>query len=97
MTMTMRPASTLVFIGFLRLTPLVSTEMNVELVVGQEVFGRQAEGITSQPHSGYPQWVTENIGHLSTLRQPPRLTARHTHDNTLLGEADFYPLLAQSG
>jgi len=34
--------------------------MNVELMDGQEVFGRHADRITSQPHSSYPLWVTEN-------------------------------------
>jgi hypothetical protein len=33
----------------------LSPEINVELVDGQEVFGRQADGITSQPHSGSPR------------------------------------------
>ncbi len=32
----------------------LSTQMNVELVIVQEVFGRHADGTTSQPHSGYP-------------------------------------------
>jgi hypothetical protein len=42
----------------------LNTEMSVELVAGQEVFGRHADGVTSQPYSGYPRWVTENIGNL---------------------------------
>ena len=28
--------------------------MNVELVDGQEVFGRHVDEITLQPHAGYP-------------------------------------------
>jgi hypothetical protein len=40
----------------------LSTSMNVELIDGQEVFGRYADGVASQPHSGYSRWVTENIG-----------------------------------
>jgi hypothetical protein len=46
----------------------LSPSMNVELVAGQEVFGRYADGVTSQPYSGYPRWVTENIGHLGNVR-----------------------------
>jgi len=42
-------------------------------------------------------WVTENIGNLGKLRQPPMLKAWHTHGNTLPGGADFYPLLAKVG
>src|SRR2546429_7105941 len=64
--------------------------MNVELVVGQEVFGRHADGITSQPHSGYPRWVTENVSNLGTLRQPPILKAWHTHGKTPPGGTDFF-------
>jgi len=41
--------------------------MNVELVVDQEVFGRHVDRITSQPHPGYPRWVTENIGKASIM------------------------------
>jgi hypothetical protein len=51
----------------------LSPSMNVELMDGQEVFGRCADGVTSQPHAGYPRWVTENIGHLGKVRQPPIL------------------------
>jgi hypothetical protein len=42
-----------------------------------------------------PLWVTENIGNLGTLRQPPMLKAWHTHGNTPHEGADFYPLLRQ--
>jgi hypothetical protein len=28
--------------------------INVELVAGQEVFAQYADGITTQPHPGYP-------------------------------------------
>jgi hypothetical protein len=38
----------------------LSPQINVELVDGEEVFGRHADRITSQPHSSYPLWVTEN-------------------------------------
>src|SRR4030095_14451429 len=51
----------------------VPTLLNVELMDGQEVFGRCADGVTSQPHAGYPRRVTENIGHLGKVRQPPIL------------------------
>ncbi len=74
-----------------------STQMNVKLVVGQEVFGRHADGITSQPHFGYPRWGTENIGNLGKLRQPPLLKAWHTHGNTLPGGAGFLPTFSPSG
>lgn len=40
----------------------LSPQMNVELVASLKVFGRHADGITSQPHSGCPRWGTENIG-----------------------------------
>jgi hypothetical protein len=46
----------------------LSAQMNVELRVGEEVFGRQADGVTSQPHAGDPRWMTENIGNPGTLR-----------------------------
>ena len=46
----------------------LSIKMNVELVGGQKVFGRHADGITSQPRSGYAQAVTKNIGNLGKLR-----------------------------
>lgn len=46
----------------------LNTKMNVELVGGQEVFGQQADGITSQPLYGYPPWVTEHMGDLGKLR-----------------------------
>jgi len=42
-------------------------------------------------------WVTENIGNLAKLRQPPMLKARHTHGNTPYGGVDSYPLLALVG
>jgi hypothetical protein len=71
----------------------LSTEMNVELVGGQEVFGRQADGVTSQPHAGDPRWMTENIGNPGTLRSLPMVKARHTHGNMPSGEADVYPLM----
>ncbi len=32
----------------------LSPSINVELVVGLEVFGRHADKITSQPHPSYP-------------------------------------------
>ena len=31
----------------------LSPQINVELVASQEVFGRYADGIPSQPHPGY--------------------------------------------
>jgi hypothetical protein len=42
----------------------LSPQMNVELVGSQEVFGRQADGSTSQPRAGYPRGGTDNIGTL---------------------------------
>jgi len=63
--------------------------MNVELVGDQEVFGRHVDRITSQPHPGYPRWVTENIGNLGTVRQLLILKAWHTHGNAVPGRADF--------
>jgi hypothetical protein len=57
---------------------------------GQEVFGRHVNGITSQPHSGYSWWVTENIGNLGKSKQPSMLKAWHTHGKTPHGGADFY-------
>ncbi len=66
----------------------LSAQMNVELMVGGEVFGQYADGITSQSHSGDPLGGTENIGTLGTLRSPPLLKAWHTHSNMLLRGAD---------
>lgn len=74
-----------------KLSPLI----NVQFVVSQEVFGRYADEITSQPHSGHPQWGTENSGTLGKWRQPPLLKAWHTHEHTLPRSGEFYPLLAQ--
>jgi hypothetical protein len=71
--------------------------MHVELMDGQEVFGRHADDVTSQPHSGYLREVTENIGNRGKLRQLPRLKAWHTHGNTLPGGEDFYPELPEVG
>ena len=75
----------------------LSPQINVELVGNQEVFGRHADGITSQPHPGYPTALTENISNLGKLSQPLMLKAWHTHGNTSHGGADFYPLLAKVG
>jgi hypothetical protein len=75
----------------------VPTLLNVQIGDSQEVFGWYADGNTSQPHSGSPRWVTENIGNLGKLRQPPTLRARHTHGNTPSGRANFYPLLPKIG
>jgi hypothetical protein len=69
----------------------LSASMNVELVDGQEVFGRHADEITSQPPSGYPWWVTENIGNLGKLRQPSPLRPWHTHGNAPARRANFDP------
>jgi hypothetical protein len=44
-----------------------------------------------------PLCVTENIGNLGKLRQPPLLKAWPTHGKTPYGEADFYPELAEVG
>jgi hypothetical protein len=74
-----------------------SPQINVELVDGQEVFGQPVDGITSQPHSGYPWWGTEHIGNLGQLRQPPMLKAWHPHGNTPAGRANFYSLFAPVG
>jgi hypothetical protein len=71
--------------------------MNVELVVSQEVFGWHADGITVQPHSGYPRWITEIIGNLGTLRQPPMLKAWHIHGNTLPRKGGFLSTFIKSG
>ena len=75
----------------------LSPQMNVELVGGQEVFGRHADGITVQPHSGYPRWITEIISDLGTLRQPPMLKAWHTHGNTLPRRGGFLHTFTKSG
>jgi hypothetical protein len=71
----------------------LSAQMNVELRVGEEVFGQQADGVTSQPHAGDPRWMTENLGNPGTLRSPPMVKARHTHGNMPSGEADVYSLM----
>src|SRR5919199_6785603 len=71
--------------------------MNVKLVASQEVFGRHAAGSTVQPHSGYPRWITEIIGNLGTLRQPPMLKVWHTHGKTLPRQGGFLPTFIKSG
>ena len=75
----------------------LSASMHVEVVDSQEVFGRHADEIPSQPHSGYPWWVTENMGHWGTLRQPSLLRAGHTHGNAPAGRAHFDPRCAPVG
>jgi hypothetical protein len=42
----------------------LNSQINVQIGDGQEVFGWSTAGNTSQSHSGYPRWVTENIGNL---------------------------------
>src|SRR5262245_32517154 len=37
-------------------------------------------------------YITENIGNIGKLRQPPMLKTWHKHGNTPPGETDFYPL-----
>src|SRR5262249_35518016 len=64
---------------------ILSPEMNVELMGGYEVFGRQVDGIISQPHPGYPTEGPENISHLGTLgnrpgRSPGIRTARRCQE-----------------
>src|SRR5262245_52759206 len=72
----------------------LSLQINVELLGSQEVCGRYTDGSPRSHTLATPLRVTENIGNLGKLRQPPLLKARHTHGNTLPGWADFYPLLA---
>ena len=57
---------------------------------GREVFGRHADGITSQSYSGDPRWGTENIDNPSKLRQQPMRKAWHTHGNMPHERADFF-------
>ncbi len=74
----------------------LNTKMNVELVVGQEVFGQQADGITSQPLYGYPLWVTINIGDLGKLREGMRLKVWHVHGKLLDLYRPFLPNFSNS-
>ena len=50
----------------------LSPSINVELVDGQEVCGRYVDGITSQPHSGYP-----TVGYREALRAPLTTSSFH--------------------
>ena len=67
----------------------LNPQINVELVVGQGVFGRL--------HSGSLRWGTENLGNLGKLRQVLILQAWHMHRNMLRAGADFYPFLPEVG
>jgi hypothetical protein len=75
----------------------LSTSMNVELMDGQEVFGRYADG----GRLAAALWLL-TVGYrkhryLGKVRQPPILKAWHTHGNTLPGGVDFYSLLPKVG
>ena len=53
----------------------LSLQINVELVGSREVCGRYAAGSPRSHTLATPPCVTENIGNLGKLRQPPLLKA----------------------
>jgi hypothetical protein len=57
----------------------LSLQINVELVVGLEVFGQHTDRIASQPplaaHCRSRLWLTQNLDDLGKSRQLPMLKA----------------------